>query len=268
MGADHLVTHSTKKKGAVRAPLDGVFAGLQGSLTAELSASRRSVHHSTSKGDSAEVCWLRFFQDYLPKKYDVAKAFVLDCRGMTSEQIDIVVFDRHHSPFLLNQNGARFVPAESVYAVIEVKQQLSPAYIRYTGKKAESVRTLIRTSAPIPHAGGIHPPRRQFDIIAGVVSLGCTWTKSFSSGAAVALSELARDQRVDLGCSLQYGAFEAVYRQATRPTVTASPAESSLLFFFLRLLSRLQGQATAPAIDYSEYARLSGTRTVEGQQGR
>lgn len=60
---------------------------------------------------------------------------------------------------------------ESVYAVIEAKQNLTRANIIYAGRKAASVRRLHRTSAPIVHAGGTYPiVREPFPIIAGIVS--------------------------------------------------------------------------------------------------
>jgi hypothetical protein len=60
---------------------------------------------------------------------------------------------------LLNRDGVLYVPAESVYAIIEVKQELSRTYIKYAGDKIKSVRCLKRTSVPIPHAGGTYKPK-------------------------------------------------------------------------------------------------------------
>lgn len=82
------------------------------------------------------------------------KAFVVDSEGHFSEQIDIVVYDRQYSPFIFTFNDQLFIPAESVYAVFEAKQELSADIIRYAQNKATSVRRLKRTSLPIPHAGG------------------------------------------------------------------------------------------------------------------
>lgn len=41
-----------------------------------------------------------------------------------------MIYDRRYSPFLFNQSGAVFIPAESVYAVFEVKQELSRETVR------------------------------------------------------------------------------------------------------------------------------------------
>ena len=93
--------------------------------------------------------------DHLPHRYQADRAFVIDSHGECSEQIDVVIYDRQYSPFLYNQANQRYIPAESVYAVLEVKQDLSREHRLYAGGKAASVRRLHRTSAPIPYAEGI-----------------------------------------------------------------------------------------------------------------
>ncbi|MGH7711126.1 MAG: hypothetical protein ACREOG_07570 [Gemmatimonadaceae bacterium] len=52
------------------------------------------------------------------------------------------------------------------------------------------------------------------------------------------------------------GGFDVEYSDIGEPLVARSHADSSLIFFFLRLLHRLQKTATVPAIDYVEYSRL------------
>ena len=64
------------------------------------------------------------------------------------------------------------------------------------------------------------------------------------------------EERLDLGCALCNGGFEVMYAADGEPQLTQSGADSSLIFFFLRLLHRLQQIATVPAIDYVEYSAL------------
>lgn len=112
-----------------------IFLGLQEQMRSKLSLNRTILTHPVSKGDASELEWVDMLGGYLPKRYQVEKAFVIDYEGGVSDQIDIVIFDRHFSPFLLRQNGATYIPAESVYAVIEVKQELSPKNTRYAAQK-------------------------------------------------------------------------------------------------------------------------------------
>jgi hypothetical protein len=64
-----------------------------------------------------------------------------------------------YTPSLLDQQKHRYVPAEAVYAVFEVKPSINWDYLIYAGEKADSVRILERTSIEIPHAGGTFPAK-------------------------------------------------------------------------------------------------------------
>ena len=72
---------------------------------------------------------------------------MIDCKGNISDEIDMVIYDQQYSPFLFNRDTSLFIPAESVYAVLEIKQDLNKKHIEYAGRKASSVRLLHRTSA-------------------------------------------------------------------------------------------------------------------------
>lgn len=235
--------------------LRSLFLGLQKQMVAELSTNRENIIHPGTKGDASELSWLKVLQHYLPKRYQIKKAFVLDSRGQLSEQIDIVIFDQQYSPFLFNQSGALYVPAESVYAVIEVKQDLAKDEIEYAGSKAASVRQLHRTSVPIPHAGGIYSPKEPFRILSGIVTLGSTWNPPFGKAFKSSIAGLSPTQQIDLGCALQFGSFEITYSDNEKLMIETSQQEDSLIFFFLHLLSRLQQLGTAPMIDIDEYAK-------------
>lgn len=230
-----------------------MFLNLQKQMIAQLGAQREVITHPTAKGDASELRWLEMLKKYLPKRYELSKAFVVDCTGDASEQIDIVVYDQQYSPFLFHEAGAIFVPAESVYAVFEVKQDLNRTNIEYAGKKAESVRRLKRTSAPVPYVKGKYPPKKLFHIIAGIIALGCDWKERIGANIENACNRLSQRQIIELGCSLQYGAFEARYGETFKADV--SKPDDSLIFFFLRLLNSLQQVGTTPAIDISKYSR-------------
>ena len=138
--------------------LKKIFLGLQEEMVSRLSTNREVITHPGTKGDASELKWIEMLNNYLPQRYKVDKAFVLDSEGARSEQIDVVVYDRQYSPFLFHEGGAIYIPSESVYAVFEVKQSLNKDAIEYAGGKVESVRKLKRTSVKIPHAGGTFSP--------------------------------------------------------------------------------------------------------------
>lgn len=231
------------------------FKSQQKRMIADLSEVRTVHEHPTAKGDGTELHWLEMLQKRLPNRYRAERAFVIDADGHRSEQIDIVIHDRLFCPVLLDTAGGMHIPAESVYAVLEVKQDLSKKQVEYAGEKIESVRRLRRTSAEFGHASGRSRTAPK-PILGGIVTFHSGWTPPFGDAFDAALNSLPVNQRVDLGCALCDGGFEVIYEDEGVPQLTRSEADSSLIFFFLRLLHRLQQIATVPAIEYVEYSRL------------
>lgn len=230
--------------------LKDVFGGLQEGLAATLSANRKIILHPGAKGDASELHWLKMFERYLPARYRASKAFVMDVDGRLSEQIDIVIFDQQYSPFLLHDDGARYIPAESVYGVFEIKQDLSIEQLSYAAGKIASVRTLRRTSAPIPHAGGVYKPKKPGHILGGILTLDSSWRPPLGRSFETALMRQKGASIIDMGCCVRHGSFVQNKRQLHR-----SGREESLLFFFLHLLKRLQSGGTVPALDFGQYLK-------------
>lgn len=189
---------------------------------------------------------------HLPARYAVQGGFVIDSAGHESEQIDVIIYDAQYSALVFNRGGLPYVPAESVYAVFESKQDIKKKHVDYAKKKAASVRRLLRTSVRIPHAGGVYAPKPPFPILAGLLALESTWTPPFGRPFVDACSSAKEDERLDLGCSVKDGAYELSFKRA-RPAVTASERDLGLATFVLTLLGRLQERGTVPAIDYRAY---------------
>jgi hypothetical protein len=230
-----------------------VFMELQSQMISRLSTDGAAIRHPTTKGDASELNWIDMLSRYLPERYQVNKAFILDYEGTLSEQIDVVIYDRQYSPFLFNQDGAIYVPSESVYAVFEVKPNLSKEVIKYAGHKAMSVRKLKRTSIKIPHAGGQYQPKKPFDIIAGILTLKSDWKPALGSSLLSVCETLSNLEKIDLGCCLRCGGFNLRY--GTTVKIQKSEKDDALIFFFLRLLERLQRLGTVAAMDISQYAK-------------
>src|SRR5690606_10021100 len=94
------------------------FATEQTCLVASLKSSQR-ITHPGDRGEVNEQHFIEFLRRYLPNRYTVEKAIVIDSLGKVSQSIDIVVFDRQYTPTLLDNDKHRYVPAEAVYAVFE-----------------------------------------------------------------------------------------------------------------------------------------------------
>jgi hypothetical protein len=237
--------------------LRDAFNGTQQEMSAILKANRMVNVHAPTKGAVTEERWREWLQEYLPKRYCVSEAFVVDCNSRCSQQIDLVIYDRQYSPFVWTVRGAKYIPAESVYAVFEIKQSLDKDNLEYAGEKIKSVRLLNRTNAPIYHAEGyISKPRDPFTILGGILTLDSGWSDPFDEPFIKVIDAFEPLQHVDLGCVLDRGSFNITYNAESGHSRELSTPEESLIYFFLKLLSRLQKMGTVPAIDIEQYARV------------
>ena len=234
-----------------KSKLKELFASLQNDMTSKANFSI-TLNHPTDKGNNSEENWISWFNDYLPQRYKASKATIIDSKGCISEQIDLVLYDAQYSYLAFNENGILYIPAESVYAVFEIKQELNKGNIEYAGRKAESVRRLCRTSAAIPYAGGVYPPKPNHRILAGILTTNSGWNEPYAEPFKTCIKAFSELQQVDCGCVLTGGAFFYDYGSNN---LKASGKDESLVYFFLQLLILLQNMGTVPAIDLAEYMK-------------
>ncbi len=179
-----------------------------------------------------------------------------DSRGGRSQQIDIVIFDRHFTPTLPDQQKHRYIPAEAVYAVFEAKPHLDKNCLEYAGEKAASVRKLLRTSIEIHHAGGTFPAKALFPIVAGIVAPKSSWSDGLGKNFCKSLPS-GDEARLDCGCALEDGAFDSFDGD-----LRVVPPAGALIYFLFRLLGKLQSLGTVPAIDWTAYTAIIGNGQI------
>lgn len=241
--------------------LSTLYAGMQREMLQKLQTGAFPLIHSGTKGDNTEANWIEWFRAYLPERYKVDKAIIIDSTGKESDQMDLVIYDAQYSYLVFHQGDTKLIPAESVYAVFEVKQELSKEYIEYAGEKAKSVRLLHRTSARIKHAGGDYDPKPLHEILAGVLTTRSAWVSPIASNVAKYVLDRGYEDRLDFVCSISdntfvidHNSFVNQYDAAQKPSIRFCEKDESLVFLLLNLLRRLQDIGTVPAIDFSKYA--------------
>lgn len=256
-----------------KADLKKMFGGLQKQMTAQLNANRDIIKHPGSKGDSLENAWIDWLKVYLPNRYCVDKAIIIDSKGNLSDQIDLVIYDQHFTPFVFQQNGVSYIPAEGVYAVFEVKPNIKKGYIKYAGDKIASVRKLHRTSTNIIDRGVRRDPSTLTKIVGGILAIDSDVTDK-------TIAKHLRDKTnsglnsIDMGCAISFGSFyvdyngsednsildhnkriNEYYNLRTVNDVEFSKKSNSLVTFFLQLTRYLQQSiGTVAAIDLGAYA--------------
>ena len=230
--------------------LQQAFHEQQKVLQAQLEFAKKSITHDGKCGDVTEKHFLKALAAYLPNRYALNSAIVIDSKGQTSDQMDVVIYDCQYTPCLLDQHDHKYVPAEAVYAVLEVKPEINAKYLKYAGGKAKSVRRLHRTSIPIPHAGGTpYPPKALFPITAGLIAAEISWKDQFGRTFAKQHNSLKGDSQLDCVLAVSCASFDVFDK---KPLVVGG--NNALVFFLFRLLQKLQSLGTVPAIDWNAYA--------------
>jgi hypothetical protein len=191
----------------------------------------------------------------LRAELDCGKAIVVDSRGHCSQQMDLVIYDRHFSPQWWERADHHYIPAESLYAAFEVKPEINRDYLLYASDKIASVRQLHRKATTFAWAQGtMNPLQGQPPILGGFLASASSWSPTFGEPFRKALADGAADGALDLGCVLSHGAFEIPNNSRRADAITSAP-EVSPVTFLLTVLRRLQGLPTVPAIDYLAYQR-------------
>jgi hypothetical protein len=234
--------------------LRNAFACEQECLVANLRSSSR-ISHQGDRGEINEQFFIDFLRAYLPNRYTVEKAIVLDSKGSVSDSIDIVVFDRQYTPTLLDNDKHRYVPAEAVYAVFECKPKIDKGNLEYTGEKIDSVRRLKRTSTDIHHAGGIYEPKQLFNIIGGILAIDVGWADGLGETFKQIHKELTGLKKVDCGFAATGACFDIF---AEKAAYTFGPKKNALAHFAFRLLWKLQSLGTVQPVDWMVYANQLG----------
>ena len=236
--------------------LAGLFRSRQKATEAAQELNREYAIHQGTKGEATESSWIDLLQEYLPNRYAIERAMVVDSNGDASQQIDIVIFDRQYTPFVINFGGIVYIPAESVYAVFEVKQDISKEHIEYTSEKVQSVRRLLRTSALITDHTGQKRQKKLFEIPAGILTLSSSWNPGLGDSfeEAIRNSWSTEHGRIHLGCVLSEGGFRVV-SENNQLTIEKSDSEASLMYFLMSLFKTLQPLGTVPAVDMNEYLK-------------
>ncbi|MDP3732041.1 MAG: hypothetical protein Q8R31_03285 [Candidatus Omnitrophota bacterium] len=227
---------------------------------------KSGILHGGIKGGANEDVWISWLKNYLPKRYEINRGVVIDSKGSQSRQQDIVIFDRQYSPLIYKQEKTIFIPVECIYAVLEVKTQLTKEEIQDSLKKISSIRKLYRLpSQKIRHAGGIFPPIRRGRIYGYIVSSSAIWSKGSLWKKIAECLPTNEEEFIDGGCIIDKGTFSA-QKIKKKFLFKHTLSEEQALFAFLGLLFEdIKTLATVPPWDLGQYS--SFVRTIRSIRG-
>lgn len=224
---------------SVKINVQKLFSALDEELRLKLSSKIDEIYHPTAKGNESELNWIGLLRTYLPERYKVDSGFVVDFEGNISDQIDIIIYDRHFTPFIFRGENVVFIPAEGVYAVFEVKPDFDQNNYNYAAKKLKSVRDLKRTSATFSHILG-EDKKKLFNVIGGILTKGNKSRRSFEN--------IKAGSDLTIVMCLDYG-----IKVVREKTIELQDKEPILAFFLLKLIEKLRAMGSVPALDVDRY---------------
>jgi hypothetical protein len=120
----------------------------------------------TVTGQILENTVREFLTKYFPPSLGITSGYIFDVNGNESRQIDIIIYDAFRTPVFINSENIRVVPAECVYAVIEVKSLINTRELKDIFENMRSVKSLQKNAythryqdAPITwNVYGTHEP--------------------------------------------------------------------------------------------------------------
>jgi len=123
-------------------------------LSRQLQEQARTIgifDHPTAKGDGREDLLRTFLAERIGTTFGVSKAEVVDSNGLSSGEIDAVIYDQSVASCLNVLGERRIVRVESVVATIEVKSEFSPSTAQAEYQRVrDGIGTLTRFYRPTP----------------------------------------------------------------------------------------------------------------------
>lgn len=254
--------------------LEETFKAVAKKMMVDFEGISKQLEHRGLRGRAREIAVVNeFLANRLPKQLGIATGEIVSSEGSVSRQMDIIIFDSLKSPLLLKEEEIHILPVESVYAVIEVKSNLSRPELEDSVEKVLSVKRMpkkayVEQKGPIMHGvilfGREHP---YFPTIgccfaydsANIVSI-CQWLNEINKERALPL-----EHRLDTICVLKQGivanwTIEGQLSLTPEPNskTVIIPTDKSLLLFYLLLMTKLNQTWMPPPnlIDYAKHVQF------------
>ncbi len=211
------------------------------------------------RGDERAAALAAFLRDHLPGKFRVTKGEVIDYRDNRTGQLDVIVYDSQTSAPVTKGAENSLIPAEAVYAVIEVKTILNADELHRCFRAAGKLRALSPyKSSLVPArqegAPGDAKPRCLYNVFAYSTNLGKdNWLqKEHERIVQAAHDEDLQVDSIDRVIVLSRGAILPAFSVGKEEQ---DDAQSVFLDFYLHLVNFLMREVPRrEPVDWQAYA--------------
>jgi hypothetical protein len=130
----------------------------------------------TSHGCTAEAIFREWLKSFLPKRFRVTAGKII-CQVFKDDQVapyyDVIIYDQLTAPILWTESNPdksksgmiRAIPAECVYAVLEVKSRFSPKSSKDAIQKLNELAPLFGRDDKMLLSGNIFPPKNFYSAV-------------------------------------------------------------------------------------------------------
>lgn len=211
--------------------------------------------HKGIRGDERANSLREFLDEHLPNVFVTGKGEAIDFRDNRTGQIDFCIYDRATSAPIQSSSENALIPAEALYAVVEVKSVLSLDEIKQCVKAAKKVRSLrpFKKSFSPPVRGNVPTGSRCLYIVFAFTSNinEADWAHNEFNRIKTATSEVGGELNlIDQVLVLDRGII--------RPGTAEAVIKGIFLEFYLQLanfLTREKGRRSE--IDWMAYTSLA-----------
>ena len=115
-----------------------------------------TFQHRGIRGDERAEALAQFLRQHLPQNFSIGKGEAIDYLDTRTGQLDLVIYDSASAAPLVSSGENLLLPAEALYAVIEVKSVLTQVELDSCALAAKKIRDLKpykRKFPPTPTKG-------------------------------------------------------------------------------------------------------------------
>lgn len=243
--------------------LTEMFSRVARRMEFEIEDVRDAFTHGGVKGSALEVAVVEtVLRPYLPEKIGICTGQIIDALGAHSKQLDVVLYDRANTPTLKRSAEIRLIPAECVFAVIEVKANISSkADVQAIFDNMASVRALSReaiTPDPRLHFVQIKVGDKSvssFPVHYSCFAFECALTPETAKAhldEEVSSRGLSTGNCVDMVLALNSASLWVI-DEGTPITFTRGEAGREMVEYYLRLHQHLSMAMMSGFLDLNKY---------------
>ena len=214
---------------------------------------RKVIKHNLEAGQIAENVFRRILRETLPLRFGVTKGKVVSADGKLSCHLDVIIYDAMNFPALfIDDNDNQILPIEGVYAVIEVKSNLTKSSLVEAFQELSSVRDihpgyicsnneLVDYRPPILEVFSFEDARSLDAVHRNYVELNRRHHSSFSSSCYSNKSQGSEDMTGEyyMVASISIAGKGAVYHMLDAETAIGHWGEYTTGMMICSLLSKL-----------------------------